>query len=144
MQNQILCIPCYRDWETQVNWAQPANRREYFFPAIQTIYPYDDSVLNGFFNTAVILDLNTIADKTWRMFSGNSRDSKEVLRDRIINYYNSQTAGRYDNSVAAIVPDVVFTEEDEIRGYSWTLNVSIYANVAKTVQTVAIFAYRAE
>ena len=131
-------------WDTQVNWAQPANRREYFFPAIQTIYPYDDSVLNGFFNTAVILDLNTIADKTWRMFSGNSRDSKEVLRDRIINYYNSQTAGRYDNSVAAIVPDVVFTEEDEIRGYSWTLNVSIYANVAKTVQTVAIFAYRAE
>ena len=131
-------------WDTQVNWAQPANRREYFFPAIQTIYPYDDSVLNGFSNTAVILDLNTIADKTWRMFSGNSRDSKEVLRDRIINYYNSQTAGRYDNSVAAIVPDVVFTEEDEIRGYSWTLNVSIYANVAKTVQTVAIFAYRAE
>ena len=67
-----------------------------------------------------------------------------MLRDRIIKYYNCQTAGRFDNRVAAIVPDVVFTEEDEIRGYSWTLNVSIYANVAKTVQTVAIFAYRAE
>lgn len=131
-------------WDVQVNWAQPANRRQSFWPAIQTIYPYDDSVLNGYFTMATILHLNTIADRTWRKFSGNSRDSKEVLRDRIIKYYNEQVANKFDNSVSAIVPDVVFTEEDEIRGYSWTLNISIYANVAKTVQTVAIFAYRAE
>ena len=131
-------------WDVQLNWAQPNNRREFFFPAVQTIYPYDDSVLNGFFTMATILDLNTIADKTWRRFSGNSRDSKEVLRDKIIKFYNEQVADRYDNSVSAIVPDVVFTDEDDIRGYSWTLNVSIYANVAKTVQTTAIFAYRAE
>ena len=130
-------------WDVQVNWPQPANRRQSFWPAVQTIYPYDDSVLNGFFTMATILHLNTIADKTWRKFSGNSRDSKEVLRDRIIKFYNEQVADKFDNSVSDIVPDVVFTEEDEIRGYSWTLNVSIYANVAKTVQTVAIFAYRA-
>lgn len=131
-------------WDVQVNWAQPANRRQFFWPAVQTIYPYDDSVLNGYTTMATILYLNTIADRTWRKFSGNSRDSKEVLRDRIIKFYNEQVADKFDNSVSAIVPDVVFTEEDEIRGYSWTLNVSIYANVAKTVQTVAIFAYRAE
>ena len=131
-------------WDVQVNWAQPANRRQSFWPAVQTIYPYDDSVLNGYTTMATILHLNTIADRTWRKFSGNSRDSKEVLRDRIIKYYNEQVADKFDNSVSDIVPDVVFTEEDEIRGYSWTLNVSIYANVAKTVQTVAIFAYRAE
>ena len=130
-------------WDSQANWSQATTRKTYFFPAIQTVYPYDDSVLNSYFNIWIILDLQTIADKTWRKFTGNYRDTKAELSKKIVDYFKEQTAGKYDG-FDSIIPEVQFTDEDNQRGYSWTLIVSIYSNVSRTVQTNAVFAYRAE
>ena len=130
-------------WDSQANWSQATTRKTYFFPAIQTVYPYDDSVLNSYFNIWIILDLQTIADKTWRKFTGNYRDTKAELSKKIVDYFKEQTAGRYDG-FDGIIPEVQFTDEDNQRGYSWTLIVSVYNNVSRTVQTNAVFAYRAE
>lgn len=132
-------------WDAQVNWSQSMNRRTFFYPAIQTIYPYDDSILNSFFNMAIICDLQTVADKVWRLNTGNYRDPKAVFKKKVEDDFSKDAyPDKYDNAVPDIVPELVFTEEDDARGYSWTLNVSIYGNVAKTVQSVAVFAYRAE
>lgn len=132
-------------WDAQVNWSQSMNRRTFFYPAIQTIYPYDDSILNSFFNMAIICNLQTVADKVWRLNTGNYRDPKAVFKKKVEDDFKKDAyPEKYDNAVPSIVPDLVFTEEDDARGYSWTLNVSIYGNVAKTVQSVAVFAYRAE
>ncbi len=130
-------------WDSQANWSQATTRSIYFFPALQTIYPYDDSVLNSYFNIWIILHLQTIADKTWRKFTGNYKSTKAELAKMIVDYYKEKVAGKFDG-FDNIVAEVQFTDEDNIRGYSWTLIVSVYSNVARTVQTNAVFAYRAE
>jgi hypothetical protein len=43
-----------------------------------------------------------------------------------------------------IIPDTYFTAADLARGYSWSLNIKLYANNMKTVQTLQISAYRME
>lgn len=130
-------------WDVNANWSQASTRKSYFFPALQTIYPYDDSVLNSYFTIWIIMRLQTVADRCWRKFSGNYRDSKAELAQKIKDYFNEQISGAFDG-FDTIVPEVQFTEEDTNRGYSWTLIISIYSNVARTVQTSAVFAYRRE
>lgn len=128
-------------WDVNANWSQASTRKTYFFPALQTIYPYDDSVLNSYFVIWIVLRLQTISDKCWRKFSGNYKDSKAELAKKITDYFNEQIEDAFDG-FKNIVPEVQFTAEDVQRGYSWTLIISIYANVARTVQTSAVFAYR--
>lgn len=130
-------------WDVNANWSQASTRKSYFFPALQTIYPYDDSTLNSYFTVWIIMRLQTVADRCWRKFTGNYRDTKAELAQKIKDYFKAQISGAFDG-FDTIVPEVQFTEEDTNRGYSWTLIVSIYSNVAKTVQTSAVFAYRRE
>lgn len=130
-------------WDVQANWSQAKTRKQFFVPALQTVYPYDDSVLNSFFLVFGICHLQTVADRTWREFSGNYRVEREVLRQDIIDFFMGQIEDAFDKSFTVTV-EVDFTEEDIQRGYSWTLIINIYGNVARTVQTTAVFAYRAE
>lgn len=130
-------------WDVNANWSQASTRKSYFFPALQTIYPYDDSVLNSYFTVWIIMRCQTVADKCWRKFSGNYRYTKAELAQKIKDYFNEQISGAFDG-FDTIVPEVQFTDEDTKRGYSWTLIISVYSNVARTVQTSAVFAYRRE
>ena len=41
-----------------------------------------------------------------------------------------------------IQPNATVTELDNLRGYSWTLPIKIYANNMKTVMTTYVEAYR--
>ena len=37
-----------------------------------------------------------------------------------------------------IIPEAKVTEEDAMRGYSWNLNIKVYANNMKTVMTTSV------
>lgn len=130
-------------WDVQANWSQAATRKTYFFPAIQTVYPYDDSILNSYFNVWIMLHLQTCADKMWRKYTGNYRNTRAELAKMITDDFKVEVEGKFDG-FDGVTSEVIFTDEDIQRGYSWTLVVSTYSNVARTVQTNAVFAYRAE
>lgn len=130
-------------WETGLNWAQPYDRRSFFFPALQTIYSNDTSVLNSYFTAMAIAYINKIAHRAWRRFTGTSGLTNSQFADRVVRYVEQELANRFDNRYITI-PEVIFTQADTDRGYSWTLVVKIGAPNMKTVMTTWVEAFRIE
>lgn len=133
----------YLLWDTHVIWVQPFDRRSSFFPALQTSYKDETSVLNGYFTMAAMAELNKVGWKAWRRFTGNQSLSNAQLAERVEEYVNEQVRNRFDDKFV-IVPDVFFTANDTLRGYSYSLTIKVYAPNMKTVQTLIPEAYRIE
>jgi len=130
-------------WQAGLVWTQPFDRRQYFFPGIQTVYENDTSVLNSYFTVMAICTLNKIAAEAWRNFTGSSDLSQAQFADAVVSFVNNRVLGRFDDRFV-IVPEVHFTEGDKQRGYSWTLVTKIYAHNMKTVMVSYVEAYRLE
>jgi len=128
-------------WNAGMVWSQPFDRRQYFFPAIQTVYENDTSVLNSYFTVMAICTLNKIAAEAWRNFTGTSDLSSAQLADAVVAFVNERVANKFDNRFV-IIPEVQFTTADKQRGYSWNLITKIYANNMKTVMVSRVEAYR--
>lgn len=127
-------------WDEGLNYPEPMERNIYFYPAYQTVYGNDTSVLNAPLMAIAIAYLNTVAEEAWRNFTG-FMGSKAQLADGIVAYVNKKTANAF-TGYFEVTPSVEFTEEDIERGYSWTLVIKIKGNVMPTVQTTRIEAYR--
>lgn len=130
-----------RDWDAGLNWIQRYDRSSLHIPALQTVYSEDTSVLNNFLTVMAICELNKVADRAWRHFSGVSKLSNAQLVDRVNAFITERTNGRFDGRFI-IEPDTYFTEADIARGYSWTTAIKIYAPNMKTVMTTYVQAYR--
>jgi hypothetical protein len=130
-----------RAWDVGLNWVQAYDRRSYFFPALKTVYSDDTSVLNSYFTAMAICELNKVAQSAWREFSGTSNLTNAQLAERVNNFVIRRTTGRFDERFK-IVPETFFTDLDLLRGYSWSLRVSIFAPNLKTLMLSHIVAHR--
>jgi len=129
------------DWEVGLNWAQHADRSQLFFPAIQTIYDDDTSVLNNDINMLIAVDVIKMSVEVWRRMTGNTTLTNAQFIDRCNAELLSLVEGRYDNRVT-IVPNTYFTAADEARGYSWTMDVAVYMNNMRTVGVINVITRR--
>lgn len=132
-----------RMWDAGIVWAQPYDRRNYFFPAIQTVYPDDSSVLNSFFTVMAIANINRFQFHIWQKYTGVASLSNAQLKERVETDFLNAIKGKFDNRYV-IKPTVIITDDDAQRGYSWTLRAQIYAANMKTVMTSYVEAYRIE
>lgn len=130
-----------KDWDVGLNWVQSYDRRSLFFPALKTVYNDDTSVLNSYFTALAIGQLNKVAHKAWREFSGVSHLTPAQLVQRVNEFVVANTQGRFDDRFI-IVPEAYFSELDTLRGYSWTLPIKIYSPNMLTVMTTMVQAYR--
>lgn len=130
-----------KDWDVGLNWVQSYDRRSLFFPALKTVCSDDTSVLNSYFTALAIGQLNKVAHKAWREFSGVSYLTNAQLVQRVNDYVNANTQGRFDDRYI-IVPEAFFSEMDTLRGFSWTLPIKIYSPNMLTVMTTMVQAYR--
>lgn len=128
-------------WSVGVNFVLNYKIRTQFFPALQTVYENDTSVLNSFFTAVAISYLNKVQHAAWREFSGSISLTNAQLEEAVNTFIANQVKDKFDGKFV-VVPDTVVTELDEIRGYSWTSNIKIYANNMKTVMTAQVEAYR--
>ena len=128
-------------WNDGIVWAQPYDRTQYHFPAIQTIYNNDTSVLNSWTTVIAVTALTKIANNAWRNFTGATDLSEAELADAIVNYVNTATANIFDGRIV-VIPEVQFTQADKQRGYSWRLINKIYANNMKSVMVYTSAVYR--
>jgi len=132
-----------KDWDNGMIWVENYGRNSVYFPAIRTVYGDDTSVLTSFLTMAAIVELEKVGDRARRRFSGNSKLTTAQLIERVNQFVEENTVGRFDERFT-IVPETYITSGDEARGYSWTLKIKIYAANMKTVQTLVIEAYRAD
>ena len=128
-------------WAAGVNFVLNYKVRTQFFPALQTVYENDTSVLNSFFTAVAVAYLNKVAHAAWREFSGSISLTNAQLEEQVNNFVAAQVKDKFDNKFV-IVPAATVTELDNIRGYSWTLPIKIYANNMRTVMSTYVEAYR--
>jgi hypothetical protein len=98
-------------------------------------------VLNSFFTVMCAVELQKVGERVWRDFTGSVRLTNEQLIDRVNAAVEERTLGRFAD-MYKIVPEAYLTGSDELRGYSWTLPITLYANNMKTVMTLDVRARR--
>lgn len=129
-------------WNDGLVWPQPADREEFAFLQLQTVYTDDTSVLNNFFNVMALATISKVGESAWRKFSGSTALSEGEFLDSVRAYVNSQLKDRFGGMIM-VIPDVYIDEYDALRGYSWHLTNKMYANNSKTVMTYTTEVYRA-
>lgn len=130
-----------KDWDAGLVWVENYDRRSLFWPGIQTVYDDDTSVLNAAANMFIAVELEKVADRTWRDLTGISYLTPEQFIERSDKLIEKRTKGRFDDRVI-IVPETFYSQNDEQRGYSWSCNIHMYAPNMKTVGTFTIVAHR--
>lgn len=128
-------------WKVGVNFALNYKVKHQFFPALQTVYEDDTSILNSFFAATAIGFCAKVNAAAWREFSGDIEFTPAQFEERMDTWIAEQLKDRFDGKLIAL-PETKVTEKDELRGYSWTSNIRLYGNVSKTVSTAYTTAYR--
>lgn len=130
-----------KDWSNGLVWAQDYDRSSLFFPAVQTVYDDDSSVLNSAINMLVMVECEKVAQRVWRDLTGNATLTADQFKKRSNDLITAQVQGRFDNRFT-IVPETYYTSGDAQRGYSWSCKIHVYAPNMKTVGTFTIVAHR--
>lgn len=130
-------------WLGGANFAVPLDRVAYHWPAMQTTYPEDRSVLTSELISWVYGDLQRVAFRVWQQLSGNVRLTTEQLAERsntlILEEVNRK--GSYDGLVI-VTPRTFRTPADQNREFSWSTEIEVYSNVMDTTNRITIEAHR--
>lgn len=129
------------DWELGLNWAQFADTRSLFFPAIQTIYDDDTSVLNSDINMLIAVDVVKKTAQVWTEMTGNAFYDDDQFLAECDRKLAQKTDGLYDGRVD-VRPNSYFTAADEARGFSWTMDANLYMNNMRTAATINVITHR--
>lgn len=128
-------------WNAGLVWAQPFSREEFHFPAIQTVYDDDTSVLNNFFTVSAAAYLNRLAFNTWKKFTGSSGMTDAEFLQAVNADLTAQTDSIF-SSALTVICEAEITSKDEQYGYVWHTTAKIYSPVMKTVNIFTIEAFR--
>jgi hypothetical protein len=130
-----------KDWDSGLVWVQNFDRRSLFFPAVQTVYDDSTSVLNSAINAMIIVEIEKVAERSWRELTGTSKLTRGQFIERSNTLISEKTQGRFDDRVI-VVPNTYFTDFDQALGYSWSCDIELYLNNMMTVGTYTIVARR--
>ena len=128
-------------WKAGAIWVQYFDRQSLFFPAFQTVYPDDTSVLNNLFTVMACSYLERVCEEVWRELVGNGKFNAQKFIEESDKKIVQKTKGRFDDRFI-IVPRTRLTENDILRGYSWETIIEIYSNNMKTVNVTRVVARR--
>lgn len=132
-----------RNWDVGLNWIMRYDRSSFIFPALKTVYSDDTSVLTSYKTACAIMYLHKILDKAHRTFTGVSGLTPAQFTTRVNDFILEQVNGKFDNNFK-IKPRAQFTSLDEVRNYSWTVPVDLWASGMKTVMTAYVVSRRLE
>ena len=128
------------NWDAGIVWVQNYDRTRLFYPAYQTVYADDTSVLNSFITMAACVTLERICQQAWRDLSGKSLTNEQLITESN-KLIERRADGIFDNRFE-IIPNTFLTEADNQRGYSWSCEVTIKAGTMRTVGTFTVIAER--
>lgn len=129
-----------RSWDANIIYVQNYSRDRLYYPALQTVYEDDTSVLNSFLTMAACCNLERVAQSTWRDITGGEYTQQQVI-ERSNRLITERTEGRYDGRYL-ITPNTYYSQADVQRGYSYNADITIQAPNMVTVGQFTIIADR--
>jgi hypothetical protein len=129
------------DWANGAIWAQAYDMNDAFFAAYQTVYDDDTSPLNNVLTVYGCIELEMVAERVWRDLTGRTDLTTQQFIERSNELIVSRTAGRFDNRFT-IKANTFQTPMDANNGFSWSCEITIYANDMRTVGTYTIISRR--
>ena len=128
-------------WGINIVYPEATDRTTYVFPAIQTVYPDDTSVLNNLFTVMAIVYTYKVGYEAQRRFSGNVSLTDADFLSRVDAFINGKLAKAF-GGMFDVTAKSTLTDHDKATGYSWTTNVELHSTVMKTVMSYSVGAYR--
>lgn len=129
-----------RDWANGMIWAQSFGYRSDYFPALQTAYPEDSSILNNVFAQMACIDLQKVGHRSHRQFSGSILPAQTFVEE-VKKWIENEISEVYDERFDIRV-DVYIDSFDEQRGYSWHTKIKIGGGTMRTVNILTLEARR--
>lgn len=130
-----------RNWDIGLNWVARDDRKNFYIPAMKSIYGEDTSVATGWINASILAHINKVIAKAQRRYSGRSDLTPDELTQKVNEFIVQECLGIFD-SRAVITPQAHFTSLDQARNYSWTVPVIAELNGMRTVMTGYVVARR--
>lgn len=132
------------DWANGLVWVESYDQDDaLFYPAMQTAYQDDTSILNSVPTMMICVELEKVCTRVWSRLTGRSDLTQEQFAQRSNELILELTERRFDNRVI-LEPDTYYTDLDDARGYSWSCTIKLYGNNMKTVGSFTIEAHRQE
>ena len=128
-------------WSAGINYCEFSDTRQLFYPVIQTIYNFKNSVLIGEMFMAICVDITKRSGRVWAKLSGRDDLTEAQFIEESNRVFLQEIAGAYGDNVT-VVPNTYFTPADSARGYTWVQDVEVFGNVPKTVGQVNIITRR--
>lgn len=129
-------------WDQGLIWSQSFDQYRLFYPAMQTGYPDDTSVLNNLLYQFCAVDVTKMAETVWRDLVGNTLLSREERLARSNELLLTRCSPTKYNNRYRIEPESYYTAEDQDKGWSAHVRVKIYGPTMTTVDILEIVAYR--
>ncbi len=130
------------DWSNGMVWAQDYDHLgRLFFPAVQTVYNDDSSVLNSAINMIICATLQMICFRAWSQLTGIDYLTEDQFIERSNELIMDLVRYKFDNRVIIEV-DTFFSDADRARGYSWSCKVKVGMPSMYTVGDFTVESYR--
>lgn len=130
-------------WARGMVYVEDYDTNRLFFPGIRTVYSDETSVLNSSITMWAICLIERVCHQTWRDLSGNSKWTPAKFLEKSDQLIEERLKGVFDDRFI-IRPETTYTGADEVRGFSWTTKVHIYASNMKTVGAYTVVSHRME
>lgn len=132
-----------QQWANGLTYVEDYDMRRLFFPAIRTVYNNETSVLNSSVTMWALTTIEREAHNSWRDLTGNGKFSPAKFLQESDRILEERLAKRFDGRFIIQV-ETFYTQADELRGYSWSCNIYLYAPNMKTVGSYTVIARRIE
>lgn len=129
-------------WDLGLVWVQSSDRRSCFYPAFQTVYTEDTSVLNSMITVMACCTIEKVVHQAWIRHTGNTDLDDAQFIKSVNEFVLSQLTGARFGARFAFEVDTYFTAQDKLLGNQWTTDVHIYTNVMKSVGKFSIVSHR--
>lgn len=131
-----------KSWDAGLNYIQAHDTTDMFWPAVQTIYPHKDSILNNAKFMLAACYCHGCGMRTWASISGENKTDEQFRQD-LRNFALNDLAGKFTTDVIYDV-DVVLTDADKARGYSGYLRFHVAVGSPRTKLVYSVHGYKAD
>lgn len=134
-------VPKELAWDTGVIYAQNKNIKQMHYPVFQTLYPHDTSVLNNLFTMMAACHVQYVHHRAWQRVTGDGKHTIDQLAEKVDLFINNELRGVFDGRFIIEV-ETKQNPDDELNGFSWTTETTIYSIMAKHSASFRIIARR--